>query len=77
MGTALGQGSALNTLPFAVVLNRLIDDCRQLYVVRVGSRFLESWRHAQERRGMKFSNSKPEYLCGNEREGSSRGSEGG
>ena len=42
--------------------------------MRVGSRWekLERWRYALERKGMKVSRSKIEYMCVNERDQSGR-----
>ncbi|KAI5094885.1 beta-ureidopropionase [Silurus meridionalis] len=81
----LHQGSALSPFLFAVVMDRLTDEVRQEspwtmmfaddIVICGGSskqveKSLESWRYTLERRGMKVSRSKPEYMCVNEREGS-------
>ncbi|KAI5628469.1 receptor tyrosine-protein kinase erbB-3 precursor [Silurus asotus] len=81
----LHQGSALSPFLFAVVMDRLTDEVRQEspwimmfaddIVICCKSReqveeSLERWRYALERRGMKLSRSKTEYMCVNEREGS-------
>ncbi|KAI5623886.1 hypothetical protein C0J50_16567 [Silurus asotus] len=81
----LHQGSALSPFLFAVVMDRLTDEVRQEspwtmmfaddIVICCESReqvekSLERWRYALERRGMKLSRSKTEYMCVNEREGS-------
>ena len=74
----LHQGSALSPFLFAVIMDRLTDEVRReppwtmLFAddiviceetrEEVGQR-LESWRYALERRGMKVSRSKTEYLC--------------
>ena len=76
------QGSALSPFLFAVVMDRLTDEVRQEspwtmmfaddIVICSESRKqveenLERWRYALERRGMKVSRSKTEYMCVNER----------
>ncbi|KAK3522926.1 hypothetical protein QTP86_009722 [Hemibagrus guttatus] len=81
----LHQGSALSPFLFAVVMDQLSEEVRQEspwtmmfaddIVICSESREqveenLESWRFALERRGMKVSRSKTEYMCVNEREGS-------
>ncbi|KAK3523326.1 hypothetical protein QTP86_029494 [Hemibagrus guttatus] len=81
----LHQGSALNPFLFAIVMDQLSEEVRQEYpwtmmfaddiVICSESREqveenLERWRFALERRGMKVSRSKTEYMCVNEREGS-------
>ncbi|KAI5624580.1 hypothetical protein C0J50_15862 [Silurus asotus] len=81
----LHQGSALSPFLFAVVMDRLTDEVRQESpwtmmfaddIVICGEsreqveKSLERWRYALERRGMKVSRSKTEYMCVNEREGS-------
>ena len=74
----LHQGSALSPFPFAVIMDRLTDEVRReppwtmLFAddmmicqetrEEVEWR-LECWRYALERRGMKVSRSKTEYLC--------------
>jgi len=78
----LHQGSALSPFLFAIVMDRLTDEIRQEspwtmmfaddIVLCSGSRqqveaHLERWRHALERRGMKVSRSKTEYMCMNEK----------
>ena len=76
----LHQGLALSPLLFAVIMDRLTDEVRReppwtmlfaVYIViceetreEVEQR-LEWWRYALERRGMKVSRSKTEYLCVN------------
>ena len=74
----LHQGSALSLFLFAVIMDRLMDEVRReppwtmLFaddiVICKETREevewkLESWRYALERRGMKVSRSKSEYLC--------------
>ncbi|KAK3512658.1 hypothetical protein QTP70_020884 [Hemibagrus guttatus] len=57
----LHQGSALSPFLFAIVMDQLSEEVEEN---------LERWRFLLERRGMKDSRSKTEYLCVNEREGS-------
>ena len=74
----LHQGSALSPFLFAVIINRLTDEVRReppwtmLFTDDIViceetreevERRLESWRYALEKRGMKISRSKTEYLC--------------
>ncbi|KAK3540074.1 hypothetical protein QTP70_025389, partial [Hemibagrus guttatus] len=81
----LHQGSALSPLLFAIVMDQLSEEVRQEspwtmmfaddIVICSESREqveenLERWRFVLERRGMKVSGSKTEYMCVNEREGS-------
>ncbi|MCJ8737953.1 hypothetical protein PDJAM_G00030010 [Pangasius djambal] len=81
----LHQGSALSPFLFAMVMDQLSEEVRQEssctmmfaddIVICSASREqveenLERWRFALERRGMKVSRSKTEYMCVNEREGS-------
>ncbi|KAK3524727.1 hypothetical protein QTP86_001653, partial [Hemibagrus guttatus] len=81
----LHQGSALSPFPFAIVMDQLSEEVRQEspwtmmfaddIVICSESREqveenLERWKFALERRGMKVSRSKTEYMCMNEREGS-------
>ncbi|KAK3515850.1 hypothetical protein QTP70_034718 [Hemibagrus guttatus] len=81
----LHQGSALSPFLFAMVMDQLSEEVRQEspwtmmfaddVVICNESReqveeSLERWRFALERRGMKVSHSKTEYMCVNEREGS-------
>ncbi|KAK3570840.1 hypothetical protein QTP86_028269, partial [Hemibagrus guttatus] len=81
----LHQGSALSPFLFAIVMDQLSEEIRQEspwtmmfaddIVICSESREqveenLERWRFALERRGMKVSGSKTEYMCVNEREGS-------
>ncbi|KAK3513397.1 hypothetical protein QTP70_014223 [Hemibagrus guttatus] len=81
----LHQGSALSPFLFAMVMDQLSEEVRQEspwtmmfaddIVICSESREqveenLERWRFALERRGMKISRSKTEYMCVNEREGS-------
>ncbi|KAK3540323.1 hypothetical protein QTP70_029591 [Hemibagrus guttatus] len=81
----LHQGSALSPFLFAIVMDQLSEEVRQPspwtmmfaddIVICSKSREqveenLERWRFALERRGMKVSRSKTEYMCVNEREGS-------
>ncbi|KAK3544109.1 hypothetical protein QTP86_001805, partial [Hemibagrus guttatus] len=81
----LHQGSALSPFLFAIVMDQLSEEVRQEspwtmmfaddIVICSESReqveeSLEKWRFVLERRGMKVSRSKTEYMCVNEREGS-------
>ncbi|KAK3568191.1 hypothetical protein QTP86_000234 [Hemibagrus guttatus] len=81
----LHQGSALSPFLFAIVMDQLSEEVRQEspwtmmfaddIVICSESREqveenLERWRFALERRRMKVSRSKTEYMCVNEREGS-------
>ncbi|KAK3574373.1 hypothetical protein QTP86_006145 [Hemibagrus guttatus] len=81
----LHQGSALSPFLFAIVRDQLSEEVRQEspwtmmfaddIVICSESREqveenLERWRFALERRGMKVSRSKTEYMCVNEWEGS-------
>ncbi|KAK3522070.1 hypothetical protein QTP70_022609, partial [Hemibagrus guttatus] len=81
----LHQGSALSPFLFAIVMDQLSEEVRQEspwtmmfaddIVICSESREqveenLERWRFALERRGMKVSRSKTEYMCVNERVGS-------
>ncbi|KAK3522456.1 hypothetical protein QTP86_011802 [Hemibagrus guttatus] len=81
----LHHGSALCPFLFATVMDQLSEEVRQEspwtmmfaddIVICSESReqveeYLERWRFALERRGMKVSHSKTEYICVNEREGS-------
>ncbi|KAK3522457.1 hypothetical protein QTP86_011804 [Hemibagrus guttatus] len=81
----LHQGSALSPFLFAIVMDQLSEEVRQEspwtmmfaddIVICSESREqveenLERWRFALERRGMKVSGSKTEYMYVNEREGS-------
>ncbi|KAK3533309.1 hypothetical protein QTP70_016017 [Hemibagrus guttatus] len=81
----LHQGSALSPFLFAIVMDQLSEEVRQEspwtmmfaddIVICSESREqveenLKRWRFALERRGMKVSRSKTEYMCVNEREGS-------
>ncbi|KAK3552554.1 hypothetical protein QTP86_014821, partial [Hemibagrus guttatus] len=81
----LHQGSTLSPFLFAIVMDQLSEEVRQEspwtmmfaddIVICSESREqveenLERWRFALERRGMKVSHSKTEYMCVNEREGS-------
>ena len=74
----LHQGSALSLFLFAWIINRLTDEVRReppwtmLFADDIViceetreevERRLESWRYALERRDMKISRSKNEYLC--------------
>ncbi|KAK3559672.1 hypothetical protein QTP86_013919, partial [Hemibagrus guttatus] len=83
----LHQGSALSPFLFAIVMDQLSEEVSQEspwtmmfaddIVICSESREqveenLERWRFALERRGMKVSRSKTEYMCVNEREGSER-----
>ncbi|KAK3518092.1 hypothetical protein QTP70_033311 [Hemibagrus guttatus] len=79
------QGSALSPFLFVMVMDQLSEEVRQEspwtmmfakdIVICSASREqveenLVRWRFAQERKGMKVSCSKTEYMCVNEREGS-------
>ncbi|KAK3553990.1 hypothetical protein QTP70_019031 [Hemibagrus guttatus] len=81
----LHQGSALSPFLFAIVMDQLSEEVRHEspwtmmfaddIVICSESREqveenLERWRFALERRGMKVSRSKTEYMCVNGREGS-------
>ncbi|KAK3534100.1 hypothetical protein QTP86_002207 [Hemibagrus guttatus] len=78
----LHQGSALSPFLFAIVMDQLSEEVRQespwtmvfaddIVMCREQvEENLERWRFALERRGMKVSRSKTEYMCVNEREGS-------
>ncbi|KAK3567244.1 hypothetical protein QTP86_015085 [Hemibagrus guttatus] len=81
----LHQGSALSPFLFAIVMDQLSEEVRQespwtmmfaddIVICSKSSEQveenLERWRFALERRGMKVSRSKTEYMCVNEREGS-------
>ena len=74
----LHQGSALSPFLFAVIMDRLMDEVRREppwtivfaddIVICKETREevewrLEFWKYALERRGMKVSGSKTEYLC--------------
>ena len=74
----LHQGSALSPFLFAIVMDRLTDQVRQeaLWTMLFADDIvicsetkqqaednLERWRYALERRGMKVSRSKTEYMC--------------
>ena len=74
----LHQGSALSPFLFGVIMDRITDEVRRelprtmLFADDIViceetreevERRLESWRYALERRGMKVSRSKTEYLC--------------
>ncbi|KAK3521137.1 hypothetical protein QTP86_012535 [Hemibagrus guttatus] len=81
----LHQGSALSPFLFAIVMDQLSEEVRQespwtmmfaddIVICSESTEQveenLERWRFALERRGMKVSRSKTEYMCVNEREGS-------
>ncbi|KAK3571603.1 hypothetical protein QTP86_015338 [Hemibagrus guttatus] len=81
----LHQGLALSPFLFVIVMDQLSEEVRQEspwtmmfvddIVICSESReqveeSLERWRFSLERRGMKVSRSKTEYMCVNEREGS-------
>ena len=74
----LHQGSALSPFLFAVIMYKLTDEVRRetpwtmLFADDIViceetreevERRLESWKYALERKGMKVSRSKTEYLC--------------
>ncbi|KAK3506198.1 hypothetical protein QTP70_018857, partial [Hemibagrus guttatus] len=79
----LHQGSALSPFLFAIVMDQLSEEVRQqsswtmmfaddIVICSESTEQveenLERWRFALERRGMKVSRSKTEYMCVNERE---------
>ena len=79
----LHQASALSPLLFAVVMDQLTGEVRNeppwsmmfaddIVLVRESreeiEQDLERWRNSLERRGMKVSRTKTEYLCPNEHE---------
>ncbi|KAK3566841.1 hypothetical protein QTP86_004554 [Hemibagrus guttatus] len=81
----LHQGLALSPFLFAMVMDQLSEEVRQespwtmmfaddIVICRESreqvEENLERWRFVLERRGMKVSRSKTEYMCVNEREGS-------
>ncbi|KAK3514261.1 hypothetical protein QTP70_012099 [Hemibagrus guttatus] len=81
----LHQGSTLSSFLFAIVMDQLSEEVRQespwtkMFAddIVICSESMEQveenlkrWRFALERRGMKVSRSKTEYMCVNEREGS-------
>ncbi|KAK3570391.1 hypothetical protein QTP86_019262 [Hemibagrus guttatus] len=81
----LHQGSALSPFLFAIVMDQLSEEVRQespwtmmfaddivicSEIREQVEENLERWRFALDRRGMKVSRSKTEYMCANEREGS-------
>ena len=78
----LHQGSSLSPFLFAVIMDRLTDEVRReppwtmLFADDIVileetreevERRLKSWKYELERRGMKVSRSKTEYLCINGR----------
>ena len=82
----LHQGSVLSPFLFAVIMDRLMDEVKRepLWTMLFADDIviceetreevelrLESWRYALEKRGIKVSRSKTEYLCingGNDKE---------
>ncbi|KAK3568606.1 hypothetical protein QTP86_010438 [Hemibagrus guttatus] len=71
----LHQGSALSPFLFAIVMDQLSEEVIQEspWTMMFADDIVicsERWRFALERRGMKVSRSKTEYMCVNEREGS-------
>ena len=77
----LHQGSALSPFLFAVIMDRLTDEVRReppwttLFADNIVicvetkeevERRVESWKYALERREMKLSRSRTEYMCINE-----------
>ena len=88
----LHQGSALSPFLFAIIMDRLADGLRKgaPWTMMFADDIvlcsedredveveLERWRSTMERRGMKVSRSKTEYLCINEMEEDNRVSMGG
>ena len=80
VNVGLHQGSALSPFLFAVIMDRLTNEVRReppwtmLFADDIMicketreevERRLESWKYALERRGMRVSRSKTEYLCTN------------
>ena len=76
----LHQGSALSPFLFVMIMDRLTEEVRKkppwtmLFAddvvltsgcKRKGEQDLEQWRHALERRGLKISRTKSEYMCVN------------
>ena len=74
----LHQGSALSPFLFAMIIDRLMDEVRReppwtmLFADDIViceetreevEQRSENWKYTLERRGMKVSRSKPEYLC--------------
>ena len=77
VGVGLHQGSALSPFLFAIIIDRLTEDIRkdapwnmlfadEIILSRQNHRELEEnleiWRNALERKGLKVSRSKTEYL---------------
>ena len=77
VGVELHQGSALSQFLFAIIMDKLTEDIRKdapwnklfkddIVLSRQNCRELEDdlemWRNALERRGLKVSRSKTEYL---------------
>ena len=77
VGVRLHQGSALSPFLFAIIMDKLTEDIRKdapwymlfadgIVLTRKNHREqeddLEIWRNALERRGLKVSRSKTEYL---------------
>ena len=77
VGVRFHQGSALSAFLFAIIIDRLMKDIRKdtpwdmlfaddIVLCRQNDRELEEdleiWRNALERRGLKVSRSKTEYL---------------
>ena len=77
VGVGLQQGSALSPFLFAIIIDRLTEDIRKdatwdmlfaddIVLCRQNRRKLEEdldiWRNALERKGLKVSRSKTEYL---------------
>ena len=88
----LHQGSALSPFLFAIIMDKLTDGLRKgaLWAMMFADDIvlcsedredvevdLERWRCTMERRGMKVSRSKTEYLCINEMEEDNRVRMGG
>ena len=77
VGVGLHQGSALNPFLFAIIVDKQTEDIQKeapwdmmfaRYIIRSRQNYreleedLEIWRNALERRGLKVSRSKTDYL---------------
>ena len=78
VGVGLHQGSALSPFLFAIIMDKVMEDIREeapwdmlfaddIVLSREDRRALEealeAWRDALEKRGLKLSRSKTEYMC--------------